>query len=807
MKPLHLTLRNFIGIRSGLNRDEITLDLRDKRGLIALVGPNGCGKTTILDNLTPFRLMAYRAGGYSPRQFSYYEETYGDAYKALTWEHGGTEYRSELHIKGSNKTKKTEAYLYVLTPDGAMPARAADGTASDGKTDTYDAALDGILGSPAMFYTSVFSSQSRRQLSEYGAGEIKGLLSELLGLDHLLALAEKADAAAKHQTAAFSGMQAQLQRVESLAADLAHVEAASADARARRDAAVEARTKARVAVMDAGNALAEARAKAANIDELKRRHARLNEAEKAAKEEATTSLNMIAAEIRRARQDGEARGLRADVTAIESRVSRLQNRRASLQQTIAAAPDPAAAKAEVESAQAVVVSADEVVSLSEQRAALVAEAASRVRVLDAELAAQKDTGASLRAEVTRVQAAAALAAEVPCHGLPINSQCKLLQSAHEAAEKLPDAQARITKARDQYAAKLAEKGTLEAEAAKLPEAQEALRKAKANAQAARVGLQTAQSRVMAATSADAATRELEEIASQLSAAADELKLKQAAIDEACASAAQREAAQREREIAVSDGLNRKLSAITAERADLPPVTADGVSLAAAEQAQAAAERSLTQAETDVAKLDGVMAANSGKAQMLREQMAGADALREQAVTLTDDIAQWRLLGKALGRDGIVALSIDDAGPTISSLANDLLLACYGNRFSLRFDTQAEKKDGSFKETFDIRVFDAERGDDKSVTKMSGGERIYINEALTRAIALYQAQAIGRSYQALFSDESDGALDAERKGHYVKMKRRVLEIGGYDVEFFISHTPDLWDLADEVIDVSALRSAA
>ena len=31
-----------------------------------------------------------------------------------------------------------------------------------------------------------------------------------------------------------------------------------------------------------------------------------------------------------------------------------------------------------------------------------------------------------------------------------------------------------------------------------------------------------------------------------------------------------------------------------------------------------------------------------------------------------------------------------------------------------------------------------------------------------------------------------------------MKRRVLELGGYDREFFISHSPDVWPLADAVI---------
>jgi exonuclease SbcC len=56
MKPLSLRLKGFRGIRDGLGRDEITLDLERAAGeaqLVALAGANGRGKTTLMDNLTP----------------------------------------------------------------------------------------------------------------------------------------------------------------------------------------------------------------------------------------------------------------------------------------------------------------------------------------------------------------------------------------------------------------------------------------------------------------------------------------------------------------------------------------------------------------------------------------------------------------------------------------------------------------------------------------------------------------------------------------------------------------------------------
>ena len=113
MRPISLTLSGFIGVRAGLNRDSITVDMEALAGdaeLVALVGPNGAGKSTLLDSLHPYRLQPSRAGGYSPGSFSYYDQITGpDAKKDLVWEHNGRRYRSTLLFKVGGKTKKTEA--------------------------------------------------------------------------------------------------------------------------------------------------------------------------------------------------------------------------------------------------------------------------------------------------------------------------------------------------------------------------------------------------------------------------------------------------------------------------------------------------------------------------------------------------------------------------------------------------------------------------------------------------------------------------------------------------------------------------
>jgi exonuclease SbcC len=119
-------------------------------------------------------------------------------------------------------------------------------------------------------------------------------------------------------------------------------------------------------------------------------------------------------------------------------------------------------------------------------------------------------------------------------------------------------------------------------------------------------------------------------------------------------------------------------------------------------------------------------------------------------------------------------------------------------------TLVETGKGEQKEGFDVIVHDGETGESKSMGLMSGGERVVINEALVRAVALYLAQHSGRRYTTLFSDEADGPLDPDRKRMFMAMKREVLRLGGYEREYFISQTPELTAMADMVIDLDAMH---
>jgi exonuclease SbcC len=211
----------------------------------------------------------------------------------------------------------------------------------------------------------------------------------------------------------------------------------------------------------------------------------------------------------------------------------------------------------------------------------------------------------------------------------------------------------------------------------------------------------------------------------------------------------------------------------------------------------------TAADARIEALIRAQATREVERQAIAKELEGFDATQSRATRISDEISGWKLLAKGLGNEGVVALTIDDAGPALTKMVNDLLLACYGMRFTVEIQTQRALASGELREGFEILVHDADHDSTKSVSVMSGGQKVWINECLTRGIALYIASNAGQPYQTLFSDESDGPLDPQRKLQFMRMKREVLRQGRYQREFFISQTPDLVAEADAVIDVEAL----
>lgn len=752
--------------------------------------------------------MPSRASASGPGAFSYYEHVVlAESEKALDWEMDGQRYRSQVVIRLASR-RRTEAYLFAWNGAGWQPAAIADGTVSDGRVDTYSRCVEALCGSADTFFTSVFAAQGRRHLSQYRNAEIKGLLADLLGLDQIGRLGGQAQEVVRGLKAGLGALRLRQSEL-SIDGDRLRGELARLDGTDQRVAltlrqCIAARAKADAARLEQGQLLTE-RSQSAAVDEQR---ARL----KGQKRLGAAALQRFEIEWQRQEEDFRQRADRLSRRAAQ-RIALQREKRSVLQNRLRRCDELLADadrvdRAETRSPLARRIAAARVASVEHARRHVEQAARAREALV---LARQRLTGieqaagqAALRAqELTR---RFALTGAVPCSGVPLQGRCQLLGDAREAATLMPSARAEIERLTAERTLLLRGTEPLERQLEQFQGAAHALREAERLA--ARATTRQAQLDALAGRKADllrahedraALLGELQALraAESVAETADE-RAEREAIDRGRQQAERQRQARHEAHRAEADSVDQSLAAL--------PQSFDPGRLAEAAARVSLAQRELEESDrAHVAALAAVHARSAAAAECSRVEARQAQ-LGSRIERVQDRLANWLLFARCMSHDGLIALAIEDAGPALSGLANDLLLACYGARFTVAIRTQVETAKGEAREGFDIEVHDAESGDARSVGLMSGGEKVWINECLTRAVALYLAQQSGRRYATLFCDETDGALDAQHKRMFIAMKREVLKLGGYEREFFVSQTPELTAMVDAVIDLDGMVAA-
>lgn len=805
--PLHITLTGFKGIRSGLGLDTLTLDLEaiaGDAGLVAIAGANGRGKTTLMENLHPHLAMPSRAGADGLGAFSYYDHVYlPESQKELVWSHCGRRYKTHLVFRLNGK-RKTEAYLFEASGGSWKPVVLADGTAVDGKVETYERAVSEILGPPETFFTSVFSAQGKRPLSAYKNGEIKTLLADLLGLDDVREQGARAAEVVRLLKAGLGVIrQEQGQAAETLGKLDRQIQACAGSA-GKVQAAQAAKEQAARRVEDAKTHAARLESDAqASADNEKRRadlaadHARATREQRDAVARLDEEDKRVAG--RQAAVDQRA-GARRQEHAERRR--RLETQSKALREVAARAVRVAWARRREGAAAACVEARAGQLRLAQAEVAQADALRGQMRLCRQEMEALDREAGQLALRHADLGRRFGLTAQVPCAGTDLQGRCQLLGDAREAQALIPSVEGQLRALGERKHQALERLSAITNQLERLAGVCERRNRCEQR-------LEAAQARQDALALLAGKAGEVQQAMETLASIEQELSALPAAVaglteDETAESreitmARQRLAQDRERcaaaQLQTLDRIDAALRAL--------PAPFDQARLTQARQAADDATRSLRQAEAaalEAVRLHEQRVGLQRQADAAREQQAATDA---RAARVERELGNWVLLAKCLSNDGVVALDIDDAGPTFSALANDLLLACYGPRFTLEVITQTETAKGELREDFDIIVHDGLRGEAKSLKLVSGGERTWIDACLTRAIALYLAGNTGRQFGTLFCDEADGPLDPEHKRMFMDMKREVLRLGNYAREFYVSQTPELTAMADRIIDLDAL----
>jgi exonuclease SbcC len=175
------------------------------------------------------------------------------------------------------------------------------------------------------------------------------------------------------------------------------------------------------------------------------------------------------------------------------------------------------------------------------------------------------------------------------------------------------------------------------------------------------------------------------------------------------------------------------------------------------------------------------------------------AFEAERIELANQVAQYRQLERAFGKDGVPALLIEQALPQIEAKANETLDRLTMGDMSIRFVTQATYKDKrreDLRETLEIQISDSAGTRDYEM--FSGGEAFRIDFAIRLALSEVLAQRAGARLQTLVIDEGFGSQDAQGRQRLVEAINLVRQ--DFAKILVITHIDELKDAFPNRIEV-------
>ena len=172
-----------------------------------------------------------------------------------------------------------------------------------------------------------------------------------------------------------------------------------------------------------------------------------------------------------------------------------------------------------------------------------------------------------------------------------------------------------------------------------------------------------------------------------------------------------------------------------------------------------AERKLLDLQEQENRLRMALGAAWQEVAVLNDLKARCQTLEAEYQRLLHLAGQYTQVERALGKDGVPAMLIEEALPQIEAKANEILTRLSDGEMTVRFLTQREYKDkqrSDQKETLDILIADHVGARDYEL--FSGGEAFRVNFAIRLALSEVLAQRAGARLQTLFIDEGFGSQD-------------------------------------------------
>lgn len=760
MKILKLRLRNMIGIKKGLGLDDLDLDLSQISGLCALSGENGAGKTSVLESLQIFPRLASRKGSL---QGHYYGR---DGLRELEFSFQDNKYK--VLIKVDSEANRAEGYAWK---NGV--------SLLDGKISNYSKWCTSLLGSPELFFNSVFCSQASRRISDMTTGELKRLFSEFLKLERLEQFEGTSKQCNNLLTSRASSLEQNIESLKILIEGYSEADIVLSHSHAEKKA-LELR------LVETSHDLEKSEAELATVQSdiqknelIKTELAGLQEAQDRLSDEIESDKKQYESEITDLRIKHQ--GIKVDMSSVESLLAnkdKIEQAAATrLKLTDAMSKDVALSRELIREHFAAISAAS--------KAETAANEASLRQKRKTDLAKNDITILELKLKHMKLKEAELGKRDPEC----VSKTCSFILSALSAQQDIPILANTINEQTDNAAVLKKEySGILESFTADIEalRSKESAQKAKKDEIEARINhieddLGKVKTLADELPKIETALSREQDLGKRLSEnVVDGKKLKaswEKRIADKKAQIIKTETTMDEIEDRINTGVEAKVGGIQQDISNFK-----------------AAITKLTDEIAD--KIADIVRRGQDvtRKEQAQKKLTNKTAEKELVV---NEASEWSYLKHACSAKGLRALEIDSVLPAIAAYANDLLIGTFGTQYTVRFQTQNEE---TGREILDIIII-REDGSEVLIESLSGGERVWILSALRLSLTLISQEKSGKIFQTGFADESDGALDIGHAIEYVQMYRAFMEVGGFENFYFISHKPETIALSDHVLNFS------
>ncbi|WP_308510256.1 hypothetical protein [uncultured Treponema sp.] len=753
-----LKIRGSIGLKKGIHKDEISIDFDSyDSGLIALIGENGKGKTTLIENCHPYPQLLTRKGKLQDHF------CLRDSFREVVYRDRDTKrmVKCLIQIDGENKTGSCNYYAYT-SDDCGKTWEPVPGVDKNSKP--YEDFVAQTFGPMELFLRTAFITQRPTKnlpdLTDATAGEKKTLFVELAGIDYLQRFA---DAAGER---------------EKQASQIAH------------DAEIKAQmllnTVSRKA--DVEQSVAEAEKVAA---EKQAELEKVTSDGKTARTELNTAQERATAERDRAFREKETR---ADADKIRTEISSLEAERARNESAAKGREENEKLISEYEVLQKTVNQEQKKRSeVNEKNSAKMSEYLSKKSAYDAkctEIEKYRDGFADQRTAIERDIANARN--DIKLHERDV---AEIKDTCPTCGQKLPAdkiAELEAKRANAQKTIKLIEDGIREKEERLAGIDKKISELTQEMSEIAFEEPARPKQEIFDSSAEDAAVSKMNAIdISRARADLETAKTAAVRIDGINAQFADK--------AKLLEQTEKTVAALEAKR--------DGNAESALSEAQSKLD-SLTEKYTviksEIAATNATIEAGKKTLSEIADQETELAKVQKDAVEAKAESTEWELVSKAFGKDGIQALELDALAPGISETANRLLESAYGERFSISIETTRIGGSGkSRKQIEDFKIMVTDDGETTTLENKSGGEAVWIKRAIYDAFAVIRGRNTGFAFLTCFQDETDGALDASAKTAYCRMLEASHEAAKLRHTIIITHSNEVKAMVEQKIAMESL----